>query len=208
MASPQVTTTSIGPPARMASEMGREVRVAGPGYRRHGGAPDRQAVATHIADGERLDQAGSRSGPTRDRAPRRSAPSGRAGSGCRRRSCPRRTAASASPGGETLADPAAASPVPWRRARSMKTLRCRRAKRPITGHAATSLLATKERGAQRADDGNIEPGDVVGDDQQRPARVHGAAPDDPHAQDRDEAAVERRRGGLAARGQPRRKASI
>ena len=29
----------------------------------------------------------------------------------------------------------------------MKTLRCRRAKSPITGHAATSLLATKERGA-------------------------------------------------------------
>ena len=127
-------------------KMGREVGVAGPGYRRHGGPPDRQAAATHIADGERLDDRRLALGSE----PLRAAPISAERNGRIRIPSPVVPSANssiASPAASRAPIRAVAAPVSWRRARSMKTLRCRRAKSPITGHAATSLLAMKERGA-------------------------------------------------------------
>ena len=101
----------------------------------------------------------------RDRvlAPRRPARSGTAARGCRRSMCLRRTAPPDRLRRAAATISAFTSPVFWRRVRSTNTVRCElRASKPTNGQRATSLFGDEGDRRERADDRDIEPGDVIG----------------------------------------------
>ena len=95
-----------------------------------------------------------------------------------------------SPPARRRATVAFTSAVWARRARSMKTVRCSRAKRPTTGQRSTSDFATKDSGREAADDRDVEPGDVVRQNEHRGVARETPVHLDPQPEHAQEQAVE------------------
>ena len=121
----------------------------------------------------------------------RNATSESAAAGCRRRSSLRRTAPPDSPLAIACAISALTRGMPRGRQRSTKMTPCSRAIRPPSAGAPTSLFGEKRHRLDRAENGNIEPGHVIGDDQAARGRFRAAVNPHAHAERRAQQAMEK-----------------